>query len=105
MLDSFRTDGTITSWLANSEVTKDANVLKELPRHNPVAAWCIIVKVLHQPESEKHLAALSDCLKSLIIHHADEFIDLIETQAALDSQFKACLAEIQSYSGSRIPKK
>jgi len=104
MLDSLRTDGTITDWLVHSEVAKDANLLKELPRNNPEEGWCIILKVLHQPESEIHLSALSDCLKSLFILHGEEFIERIEAQAVKDSRFKACLAKIHLHPGTHIPQ-
>jgi hypothetical protein len=104
MLDSLRLNGIITAWFTLSEATKDANRLQELPHHNPEAGWCTILKVLNQPESEMYLPALSDCLKSLILYHGWEFIELIEAQAALDTRFKACLAKIHSYPGTRIPK-
>jgi hypothetical protein len=104
MLDSLRTDGTITAWLIHCETAKDANLLEDLPRNNPEEAWCTIFKVLHQPKSEMHLSALSDCLKSLILYHAEEFIDCIEAHTEQDPHFKACLAQIHSYPETRITK-
>jgi hypothetical protein len=104
MIDSLRKDGTITAWLIHCEAAKDANLLKDLPLNNPEEAWCTIFKVLHQPESEMHLSVLSDCLKSLIIYHGEEFIDCIEAQAIQNSRFKTCLAKIHSYPETRIPQ-
>jgi hypothetical protein len=103
MLDTLRTDGTITDWLVHSEVAKDANLLNELPHNNPEEGWSIILKVLHLPESQMHLPALSDCLKSLFIHHGEEFIERIEAQAVNDSRFKACLAQIHLHPGTHVP--
>lgn len=104
MLDSLRKDGTITSWLIHCEAAKDVHLFSDLPLNNPEETWCIIFKVLQRPESEMHLTALSDCLKSLIIYHGEEFIDCIEAQAAQNSHFKVCLARIHSYPETRIPK-
>ena len=104
MLDSLQTDGTITAWLVHSEAAKDANLLEELPHNNPEEGWCIILKVLHQPESEMHLSALSDYLKNLFIYHGEEFIERIEGQAVKDSRFKACVAKIRLHPGIHIPQ-
>lgn len=103
MLDSLRKDGTITSWLVHTETAKDANLLGDLPLNNPEETWCIIFKVLHQPESEIHLTALSNCLKNLIIYHGAEFIDCIEAQVEQNFRFKSCMTRIHSYPETRIP--
>ncbi len=102
MLDTLRLDGIITAWLIHSEVTKDAMILHDLPRHSPEAGWCAILKVLNQPESEKYLPALSECLKNFILYHGAEFIELIEAQAALDSRFKLLLAKVHTHTGTNI---
>lgn len=104
MLDSLQKDGTITAWLIHCETIKDANLLKDLPRDNPEETWCIIFKILQLPESEMHFSALSDCLKSLIICHGEEFIDCIEAHAEQNSRFKACMSKIHSYPETNIPK-
>jgi len=104
MLDSLRKDGTITSWLIHSEAEKDANLFKELPLDNPEETWCIIFKILHRPESEIYLTALSDCLKNLIIYHGEEFIDCIEAQSEQNARFKACMKRIHSYPETRIDR-
>lgn len=93
----------VDTWIAQSDAHEMAHSIEQFARYFPELGWRAILTVLTLPEALLHIDSLSEPLEMIISQHGDVFIDRIESEAAVNGAFKACLAEISPSPTFPIP--
>lgn len=94
----------IDAWLANADSGDRAHLVARLARHVPEEGWLSILAIVARPDAQPYLAALARPLSTPIARHGAQFIDRIESAAAVSAQFRRCLACVSSDPVAPIPE-
>jgi hypothetical protein len=78
-------------------------LVDDLVRSDPEAAWPLILELVRRSQSDDLLANVAaGPLEDLLVRHGEAFIERVERQAQADRRFRKCLRGVWGWSA--IPK-
>jgi hypothetical protein len=85
----------LSSWFASEQTSWAFDTVWGLTRHNPDRLWAITKALVMAAPDDATLSYIgAGPLEDLLSSYGEQFIGLIEQQAAVDAKFKFCLAGV-----------